>query len=92
MITTELIINSFKHAFKGHVHGAIKIKLNRSHDGEFIYVFSDNGPGLLEDYDIANRKKLGFRLIQVLAEEMGSEMNYPKHKGFKASLTFSDKE
>ena len=73
LITTELVINSFKHAFSNDRSGDILIALSRSGQDLVTYTYSDSGPGLPEEFIENDSTGLGFRLIKMLVEEMDAE-------------------
>lgn len=88
LITTELITNAFKHAFKDKP-GKIIIRLDREGE-QYHFTYSDNGVGLPPDFNFRSSKTLGMRLMKLLAEEMGTHLNYDTHDGLKISLKFTD--
>ncbi|MBR9860722.1 tetratricopeptide repeat protein [bacterium] len=87
LITTELITNTFKHAF---VEGEGDIYIDIKTDGNLIrFWYRDNGKGISNEISI-NKDTLGLRLVHLLAEELGSKLHYFNENGFNAKIDFTD--
>jgi two-component sensor histidine kinase len=65
LIVNELMSNSLKHAFPGDRPGEIRISFHEIPDNRIEFSFSDNGIGLLEDFN--DKKSLGLRLVRSMA-------------------------
>ena len=87
LITTELITNSFKHAFTDE-NGEILISITLEKD-HIKFRYKDNGKGIADNITI-NQDTLGLRLVHLLAEELGSELHYFNNNGFNAEIDFTD--
>lgn len=89
LIITELVSNSYKHAFSEE-DGTIAIKLVEHNKG-FELSYNDNGIGLDDNFSISTNKSLGFKLIHMFAEEMNGllEINKANKKGFSLNLIFN---
>jgi two-component sensor histidine kinase len=62
LILNELLTNSIKHAFPNG-SGLIIIKMNEKDGDKVELIYSDNGIGLPEDFDINKTDTLGMKLI-----------------------------
>lgn len=72
LICNEILTNSFKYAFSPGKKNLMEIKLDELTNGKMIISFSDNGPGLPDDY---LKKGTGFELITELADQIDAEIN-----------------
>ena len=86
MILTELITNSFKHAFIEPAMGEILIVVRKRGD-ELNLEYSDNGIGIPEDV-IADIRNAGFgmHLIGMLADQMNATLEITNESGTKVSV------
>lgn len=89
LIITELITNSFKHGFDKSEDGRISINLIEEAQ-QIIFNYFDNGIGISEPIDIENTKSLGFRLVNMLAEEMNAQLKINMTNYFSLTLIFKD--
>ncbi len=88
LIVNELVTNSYKHAFKKTDSGIIKITFSKNEtDNTYVLSVRDNGKG----FDTAKLKthSLGMELIQMLAEQLNSKMEFTNDNGTLAKITFS---
>ncbi len=74
IITTELVSNSFKHAFPDKRKGVVSILLHRS-DNMYVYAITDDGIGFAAakaaNVQTTRRKGIGTDLIDALASQLG---------------------
>ncbi|MDT8365871.1 MAG: PAS domain S-box protein [bacterium] len=90
LIVNEIVSNSLAHAFPDNGKGKIRIKL-RLLDGEkFELKVSDDGIGLPADLKISKTKTLGLRLVSILAEQLGADLQVEKDQGTAFCLTFKE--
>lgn len=68
IVLNELIVNSFKHAFKNVNRGTIEIFAMEYNDSVNIE-YSDNGCGIPDGINIFNTETLGLKLVRVLVTE-----------------------
>lgn len=80
LIVSELISNSYKHAFKGVEDPKLNIVLS-DQKGYYSVIVSDNGIGLPEDFSLLQADSLGMEIIQALAEQINAELNYKSQDG-----------
>lgn len=87
LIITELVTNSFKHAFPGNNEGIITIELRKEKD-KFLLTVKDNGIGFERD-SAANEGKLGLQLLENIAEgQLDASVDLDTSEGVKWTLNF----
>ncbi|WP_317897297.1 sensor histidine kinase [Aurantibacillus circumpalustris] len=86
LIINEVVSNSFKYAFPTN-KGEISIKLH-SENNEFKLDLSDNGIGLLENFDPSRDGQLGMQLIIMLVEQMEAKVAIDQKNGTAFYITF----
>jgi len=80
LIANELITNAAKHAFQeGSSPGRIAVRLKETTDAALSLSVSDNGPGLPADFNMAQSKGLGMRVVMALTKQLGG--NITRHSG-----------
>ncbi len=88
LIVNELVTNSYKHAFKKTDSGTIKITFSKNEaDNTFTLCVRDNGKGF--DASKLKTHSLGMELIQMLAEQLNSKMEFANDNGTLAKITFA---
>ncbi len=90
MIVNELLTNSIKHAFAGRRIGHIHIGLTKQH-GRMKLVYEDDGRGLSENNDFINGDSLGMKLIRLLTNQLGGNLEFGPTLGFSLSIEFDHK-
>ncbi len=70
LIVTELVSNSYKHAFPDGRRGEIAVGLRPTTEGRFSLTVSDDGVGFSKTVDIANTKSLGLQLVSDLVIDL----------------------
>jgi two-component sensor histidine kinase len=90
MIVNELLTNSIKHAFTGRRIGHIQIGLIKQH-GRMKLVYEDDGRGLSENNDFINGDSLGMKLIRLLTNQLGGNLEFGPTLGFSLSIEFDHK-
>jgi two-component sensor histidine kinase len=88
LILNELLTNSFKYAFTINHEGIIRIGLSSPEPGNYMLIYSDNGPGIPGGFDLKKSKSLGLRLIHRLSEQIGGGASYLTNGGCKFIITF----
>ena len=76
LILNELVTNSCKYAFNENKTGSISMAIFTAKDGEYIFEYRDNGPGIPSDFDFKKTDSLGLRLIQRLVKQLRGTFNY----------------
>ena len=80
LLVNELFTNSFKYAFNVHEPGKIWVQMAETQQGNFIFTYTDSGPGLPENFNIQKASSLGLRLIYRLGKQLGGNVSYDKEK------------
>ncbi len=84
LIINELITNSFKHAFPNNKKGTVRIGFQPVDDSVYKLWVEDDGRGLPDDVDID--KSLGFKIINLLAEQINAELEIENKNGTRFTL------
>lgn len=89
LLLNEILVNSFKHAFKGKDEGEITVEM-REKNGLIELNIEDNGVGI-ESEDVSNSKSLGKTLISTLVSQLKGEYKFGKNQkgvGTQINITF----
>ncbi len=87
LIVTELVTNSFKHAFPENRGGKISIYLKKE-NGDFILVVKDDGIGFDREKTLQDGK-LGLQLFESIAEgQLDAHIDLDNYEGVSWTLTF----
>lgn len=82
LITSELLVNSLKHAFAEEGLGnLIRFKARKETDGQIILSVSDNGTGLPKGFDVYNTKGLGFEIVHKLCRQINAKFSFTTGSG-----------
>lgn len=87
LIVNELVMNAYKHAFKGVSNPAIQVDLHDKHHGIVLQI-ADNGVGLPPDFDIEKSPTLGMKLIKSLIVQLSGTLSYTAEHGTQWQITF----
>lgn len=91
LVISELISNSFKHAFPANYYGIIKIKLYHDIEKVVILELSDNGIGLPENFDVKSLKSIGLSTtISIVEQQLMGSIHYENNNGLKFTIKFKD--
>ncbi|HUU30044.1 MAG TPA: MEDS domain-containing protein [archaeon] len=89
---SEVITNSFKHAFKEGQKGAVEISIKSLAGNRIAITVKDNGIGIPKDFDIDrvdSRKTLGLRLVRELVQQqLDGKIRIERKKGTQISIEF----
>jgi PAS domain S-box-containing protein len=88
LIVTELVTNSFKHAFPDGLMGEIHITLRQDSPGTCILIVGDTGVGLPEGLDVHATESLGWQLVRILTEQLRGTIALEGHGGTTVTITF----
>ena len=83
LIVTELIVNSYKHAFKKSAHPEIIIEMELKEDTWLMY-YGDNGCGMPENVN----SSFGTDLVRDLTRQLQGELELVNNGGVSYSFTF----
>jgi two-component sensor histidine kinase len=73
----ELVLNAGKHAYSNSSGGTIWVRVVRTEREHVQISVRDEGPGLSADFDPATSKRLGSRLNNALAKQLGAQLTRP---------------
>jgi two-component sensor histidine kinase len=73
LIINELVLNAGKYAYP-EAHGAIWVRLVQEDKTTVLISVSDEGVGLPSDFNPATSKRLGTRLVNAMAEQLGAKL------------------
>jgi PAS domain S-box-containing protein len=90
LIITELVSNSFKHAFPGARTGWIDIEFEELQDHKMLLRVRDDGVGLPSGIDLHQSKTLGYQLVHILAEQLGGCVEIGQVAGAAISIVFEN--
>lgn len=85
LIASEIIMNSFKHAFHDRTSGTIQVELNKQ-DKQLIVSFQDNGIGFNTQFDFEETQSLGLALVYSLTEQINAQIQFSNHNGTHIQL------
>jgi two-component sensor histidine kinase len=77
LIINELILNAGKHAYPDRPDGPIWVQLVRMEKASVLVSVRDEGVGLPASFDPTTSKRLGTRLVNALATQLGAELTRP---------------
>jgi PAS domain S-box-containing protein len=92
LIVTELMSNSFKHAFPESTMGQINLSLQQNGGEAFTLIHEDDGIGMPEEFKLENSMSLGISLVRSYVAGLGGEMGLEKGGGTRYTITFSEYE
>jgi len=88
LMLSELVTNALKHAFKGRDSGTIIVKFKK--DGDYcVLEVRDDGVGFNEE-KIRNSASLGFRLVEILTEQLDGSLTYSGENGGLFRIRFRE--
>ncbi len=73
MILTELVSNSFRHAFKPNIMGEIRI-IFKNYPDYYVLRVQDNGDGFPDDVNFDRTHSLGLQLVKSLVNQIDGNM------------------
>jgi len=77
LILNELITNSFKYGFSEDEENKMNIELFKERD-TFVLIYWDSGEGLPDGFDFKKSSGFGFKLIQIMLNQIRGTVNYSK--------------
>ncbi|MGB9894064.1 MAG: sensor histidine kinase, partial [Candidatus Saccharicenans sp.] len=81
LLASEIISNSFKHAFPGDRPGKVRIILQPISSKTFKLEISDNGVGLPENFSFEQSQTFGMQLIALLRDQIGAQIELDRSSG-----------
>jgi two-component sensor histidine kinase len=86
LIINEIALNAAKYAYPDCPGGSIWVRLVRVEEDSFLISVRDEGVGVPADYDPMTSKRLGTRLVNALANQLGAELTRPSSKGTHVAM------
>jgi len=91
LIISELVSNSFKHAFTDKPAGEISINLFTNENSTIKIEIEDNGIGADPNFDITKLESIGLQTIVSIAQnQLQGNLHLNTDSGFKYSIEFSN--
>lgn len=85
LILSELITNSFKHAFTGRESGQIHIRF-LPRDSGFTLAIRDNGNGARAQQNMKESQSIGMTIVEGLASQIGAKLTFDFTTGTLVTL------
>jgi PAS domain S-box-containing protein len=92
LIITELVSNSFNHAFPENGGRTIKIHLKHKGSDQFVITIGDNGTGMENDLENLRNNSLGSKLVESYIEFLSGTFEVPEEDRTHFRITFSEYE
>ena len=77
LVINELVLNAGKYAYPNSSEGLIWVRLVRMEKSSILVSVRDEGAGLPAGFDPVTSKRLGTRLVNALAKQLGAEVTRP---------------
>jgi len=77
LVINELVMNAGKYAYPNSSEGLIWVRLARMEKSSILVSVRDEGAGLPAGFDPGTSKRLGTRLVNALAKQLGAEVTRP---------------
>jgi two-component sensor histidine kinase len=92
LLVNELIVNAATHAYPEHALCRVWVKLERAAEGKALVSVRDAGAGLPDDYDPADGKGLGMRIVHALGNQLDADVRvHARHPGTEITVTLDIK-
>lgn len=85
LLINEVVTNSVKYAFDKNEQGEIFIEMNKMKDGSIEMRIGNNGKSFEFD-KIKNENTIGLRLIELLAKQLGSKLEFDNSNGVEYKI------
>lgn len=89
LMASEIISNSFKHAFPGDRTGTVKIILKNLEPSGFKLEISDDGVGLSDSFSLERSQTFGMQLVDLLRDQLGARLDLDRASGTRFTITIS---
>ena len=87
LVINELVSNAGKHAYPNCSKGSIWVRVTKSDNRTIFVSVRDDGVGLPAGFDPTTSKRLGSRLVNALAKQLGADLTRPvSHVGTNFTL------
>ncbi len=88
LIVNEIVTNSMKYAFPNNREGDIWISASTIDNNKAKIEIRDNGVGLIKDLVLEEIQSMGLRIVRILTEQLGGNIEVNNKNGLSFSLTF----
>lgn len=92
LILTELITNSFKHAFEEDQKKRITLQIREERGRRIRIELQDNGRGLPEEFDLDRVDSMGYTIVKTLIGQLNADVEINGDDGMACRLVFDKKE
>lgn len=89
LLTTEILTNSFKHAFPNLRSGTIEVKMTIDEFDEAVLSISDDGVGPPANADLDSMATMGNSLIAAFTKQLGGEVSTAGPPGSVTTIRFN---
>ncbi|NLR71547.1 DUF4118 domain-containing protein [Novosphingobium sp. ERN07] len=92
LLVTEVLNNSFKHAFPNGQAGKVQLTLERADSGRLRLTIADNGRGFATQFNesAARHRGLGTAIIRGFVSQLGGEMTVDSSGGVTTVVEFPE--
>lgn len=87
-IINELVTNAIQHAFINMDEGEIFVGFEKTEEGKYTIVVSDNGRGISRLQGAQDKALLGMKLVKLLVSQINGEYSVQSTSGTKHSVVF----
>lgn len=87
LLVSELLVNSFKHAFRKRKKGTVKI-VSKMREYKLLLKVSDNGVGLPEEFSL-DSGSIGMSIIKTLSQQLEGDLTYASEPGEGTTFSIS---
>jgi two-component sensor histidine kinase len=77
LVINELVLNAGKYAYPSSSEGLIWVHVSQTDKNSILVSVRDEGAGLPPGFDPVTSKRLGTRLVNALAKQLGAEVTRP---------------
>jgi two-component sensor histidine kinase len=77
LVINELVLNAGKYAYPNSSEGFIWVRVARMEKGSILVSVRDEGAGLPAGFDPGTSRRLGTRLVNALATQLGAQVTRP---------------
>lgn len=91
LLVSELVTNSFKHAFPDGRQGSVRVTLERVPLERLRICVADDGVGLGREFPILDATSLGLDLVAIFAKQLDAEISVEPKAGTSFVLIFQEK-
>jgi PAS domain S-box-containing protein len=88
LMASEIISNSFKHAFPGERKGKVRVRLKEISPSHYQLEISDNGVGLPPEVNPVDSKSFGLQLVSLLSDQIGAKIEVDRQAGTRFVVAF----